>query len=48
MVDELGDGVKALTAKSNNHTVDLMFSHRSLSQSFFYDSSLDEIKTGLS
>lgn len=46
MVTELGDGVKYLTAKLNNHKADLMFSHRSFCQSFFHDSIFDEITTG--
>lgn len=35
MTAELRNAVKYLTAKPNSHKVDLMFSHRSLSQSFF-------------
>lgn len=46
MAAELGDGVKYLTAEPKNHKVDLMFSHRSLSQSFFHESILEEITTG--
>lgn len=46
MTAELGDGVKYLNAKPTNCKVDLIFSHRSLSQSCFCESIFDEIITG--